>query len=75
MTEPNPDVPETKPAFSMDSYMKPSRFPAWIAPAALLLGVVGTVLSLWAIKSASDNAPGVNSPTAARMVPTEDTVR
>ena len=59
MTEPNPNTPETKPAFSMDNYMKPNRFPAWIAPAALLLGVVGTVLSLWAIKSASDNAPGV----------------
>lgn len=59
MTEPNPNVPDAKPAFSMDNYMKPNRFPAWIAPAALLLGAVGTVLSLWAIKSASDNAPGV----------------
>ena len=71
MTDPNPDPnpgptpdPEpgpagARPAFDMDSYMKPGRLPGWIAPAALLLGVIGTVLSLWAVKSASDNAPGV----------------
>lgn len=33
------------------------RLPGWVAPAALALGAVGTLLSLWAIKTASDNAP------------------
>ena len=32
-------------------------FRGWIAPAALVLAVVSTLLSLWAIKTASDNAP------------------
>ncbi|HOB50522.1 MAG TPA: hypothetical protein PKK01_14600 [Mycobacterium sp.] len=31
--------------------------PAWIAPVALVIAVVGTLLSLWAVKTASDNAP------------------
>ncbi len=34
------------------------RFPQWGAPAALVLAVVGTLLSLWSLKTASDNAPG-----------------
>lgn len=33
------------------------RFPGWIAPVALVLAVFGTLLSFWAIKTASDNAP------------------
>lgn len=59
MTESNQEAAETTAAFSMDRYMKSSRFPEWIAPAALLFGAIGTVLSLWALKSASDDAPGV----------------
>ena len=59
MTEPDTNAGESRPSFSMDDYMKPKGLPRWIAPAALLLGAVGTMLSLWAIKSASDNAPGV----------------
>lgn len=44
-----------RPAFDMDSVMKKS-LPQWIAPVALVLAALGTVLSLWALKSASDNA-------------------
>lgn len=47
-----------RPAFDMGSVMNKTRFPQWIAPAALLLAAVGTALSLWAVKSASDNAAG-----------------
>lgn len=36
-----------------------ARFPAWVAPVALVLAAIGTLLSLWAMKTASDNAPGV----------------
>ena len=32
-------------------------FPAWVAPVALVLAAIGTLLSLWAMKTASDNAP------------------
>lgn len=62
MTEPNTNTDETgaqRPAFNMDNLMTSSKLPGWVAPAALLLGALGTVLSLWAIKSASDNSPGV----------------
>lgn len=59
MTEPNLDPGQTRPAFDIQKTMNPPKFPAWIAPAALLLGAAGTALSLWAIKTASDNAPGV----------------
>lgn len=59
MTGPYPNVPQPQPAFSAENYTKPTGTPRWIAWAALLLGTLGTVLSLWAIKTASDNAPGV----------------
>ena len=47
-----------RPAFNMDSVMNSAKFPQWIAPVALLLAAVGTALSLWALKSGSDNAAG-----------------
>lgn len=56
---PVPGPGDNRPAFDVARHMNPPKFPAWIAPAALLLGAVGTALSLWAIKTASDNAPGV----------------
>lgn len=31
--------------------------PTWVAPVALVLAVIGTLLSLWAIRTASHNAP------------------
>lgn len=43
-----------RPAFDMDSVMNKKGLPQWIAPVALVLAAVGTVLSLWALKSASD---------------------
>ena len=36
-----------------------SRVPAWVAPAALVLAVIGTLVALWAVKTASDNGPGL----------------
>lgn len=50
MTETHTNVP---------TFGTSAGLPKWIAPAALLLGALGTVLSLWALKSASDNGPGV----------------
>ncbi len=35
------------------------RFPQWVAPVALVLAAIGTLLSLWSLKTASENAPGV----------------
>lgn len=35
----------------------PRRLPVWIAPVALALAVFAALLSFWAIKTASDNAP------------------
>lgn len=49
------DVPDYNKAAPQSG--QSSRFPAWIAPAALVLAAVGTVLSLWAVKTAADNAP------------------
>lgn len=60
-SKPETDLPagtgvSPRPAFDMGSVMREKTFPQWIAPAALLLGAVGTVLSLWALKSASDSS-------------------
>lgn len=54
MTEPNEHTAAVSPPASA-----PGRFPAWVAPVALVLAAVGTLLSLWSLKTASDNAPGV----------------
>ncbi|MCB0923122.1 MAG: hypothetical protein KDB50_01020 [Mycobacterium sp.] len=65
MTDPNQGNP-TEPSRpdsgghaieAAESYAGPGRKLAWIAPVALAVGVIGTLLALWAIKTASDNAP------------------
>lgn len=52
-------LPPVAPSSTPVPSVATSRYPGWVAPAALALAVIGTLLSLWAIKTASDNAPGV----------------
>lgn len=54
-----PTEAEASPAAVSPGSPAGSRFPAWVASVALALAAIGTLLSLWSLKAASDNAPGV----------------
>lgn len=58
-TAADPTRPDAgRPAAEVVAPQPASRgLPAWIAPAALVLAVISALLALWAIKTASDNAP------------------
>lgn len=58
--DPRPADPPAPPVAAGPPPWRPEnsrRLPGWIAPAALALGVISTAVSLWAVKTASDNAP------------------